>query len=133
MKQLDERVVKIFDGQPIWYVATADGDQPNVAAIGFKEILPDGRILLCDVFMNQTKENLLKSGKVAISACDASRMEGYQIFGTAEYVSEGEYVDNWTETAKAMSGGRLSAKGVVLVTPEKVKVQTVGPNNDKYL
>lgn len=133
MKQLDERVVRLFDSQPIWYVGTTDGDSPNVAAIGFKEFLPDGRILLCDVFMNRTKENILKNGRVAISCCDPERFEGYQIFGTGEYVSEGEYVDGWKETAQAMSGGRMTAKGVVLVTPEAVKVQTVGPKNDKML
>ena len=132
MKQLDERVKKLLEAQPLWYVGTCS-DVPEVSLIGFKDILDDGRLLLCDVFMKNTKKNILSNGYVCISAGDPETMEGYQIFGKAEYVSEGAYVDEWNSNAQMMSGGKLFAKGVVLVTPERVRVMSVCSTNGKEL
>lgn len=132
MKQLDKKVKDIMESQPLWYVGTVS-DEPNIAIIGFKEILDDGRILLCDVFMNHTLKNILANGKVAIAVCNPDTMEAYQIFGTAEYQPEGDLLEGWKPLAAAMSGGRLKPKGVVLVTPEKVRVMSASSENGKEL
>lgn len=132
MKQLEESVKKLLESQPLWYVGTCS-DEPEVAPIGFKDILDDGRLLLCDVFMKNTKKNILSNGYVCISAGDPEKMEGYQVFGKAEYVTDGAYVDEWNNNAQMMSGGKLFAKGVVLVTPERIRVMSVRPTNGKEL
>lgn len=132
MKQLEERVKKLLEAQPIWYVGTCS-DEPEVSLIGFKDILEDGRLLLCDVFMKNTKKNILSNGYVCVTAGDPDKMEGYQVFGKAEYISEGPYVDEWNSNAQMMSGGKLFAKGVVLVTPERVRVMSVCSTNGKEL
>lgn len=132
MKQLEERVKKLLESQPLWYVGTCSGE-PEVSVIGFKDILEDGRLLLCDVFMKNTKKNILSNGYVCITAADPEKMEGYQVFGKAEYITEGPYVDEWNSNAQMMSGGKLFAKGVVLVTPERVRVMSVCSTNGKEL
>ena len=130
MKQLDAKVKSLMEAQPLWYVGTCS-DEPNVSCIGFKGIVDDGRILLCDVFMNHTLKNILKNGKVAITVCDPENMEAYQVSGTAEYITDGPYVDEWKPLAAAMSGGKLQPKGIVLVTPETVRDMSASPDNGK--
>lgn len=132
MKQLDEKVKRLLESQPLWYVGTYS-DEPNVSIIGFKEVLDDGRLLLCDVFMNHTLKNIKANGKVCVTVCDPDNMEAYSVFGKAEYQSEGELLDGWKPLASAMSGGKLKPKGVVLITPEKVRVMSASPENGKEL
>lgn len=109
------------------------GDAPNVSCIGFKEILDDGKLLLCDVFMDHTLKNILANGKVAITACSIEKMEAYQISGTAEYLKDSPYLESWKALAGSMSGGKLQPKGVVIVTPEAVRVMSASGENGKEL
>lgn len=132
MKQLDERVKSLLESEAMWYVGTM-GDDPNVSCIGFKEILDDGKLLLCDVFMNHTLKNIRANGKVAITVCSPEKMEAYQISGTAEYLTESPKLESWKELAAAMSGGKLQPKGVVIVTPEAVRVMSASRENGKEL
>lgn len=65
-------------------------------------------ILIKDVFLETTLKNTLENnGQIAISAYDASSLEGYQIQGKAKYVTEGEVVDMFKEQVSAMFKGQL--------------------------
>ena len=83
--------------------------------------------------MDTTLKNVKLNGKIAVSASDAETMEGYQIKGTAEYITEGEVVDTFKKVVSDMFKGALTAKGVLIITPEKVIVTTPGPDNKKEL
>lgn len=132
MVVLSDRVKALLDSQPLWYVGTFS-KEPEVTAIGFKEILEDGKLLLCDVFMKKTYDNILANGKVCIMVASADTMEAYQINGTAEYITEGPHMETWKENASAFSGGKLAPKGIVLVTPESVRVSAPSKTNGKVL
>ena len=45
-----------------------------------------------DVFMETTVKNIQANGKIAVSVYDPKTLEGYQIKGTAQYVTEGDVV-----------------------------------------
>ena len=60
-------------------------------------------------------------------------LEGYQIKGTAEYLTQGEIVEKFREMVETMFHGAASAKGALLITPEKVIVTTPGADNKKEL
>ena len=79
-------------------------------------------------------------GKIAISVYNATSLEGYQIKGTAKYVTSGELVETFkkaVETFKAMVEsmfkGAATAKGALIVTPEQVIVTTPGAENKTVL
>ena len=59
--------------------------------------------------------------------------EGYQIKGKAEYVIEGDIVDEFKAMVEAMFKGAATAKGALLITPDKVIVTTPGGDNKKEL
>ena len=83
--------------------------------------------------METTVKNIQTNGKAAVSACDPATSEGYQVKGSAEYLTEGPIVDMVKKVAAEKFNGALAAKGAVVITPEKVIVTTPGPDNKKEL
>ena len=90
---LNESVIKLLKNG-MWDLATCANGEPNVVPVAFKDITDDGKLVVGDVFLETTLNNLkANDGKIAISVYDAQSLEGYQIKGTAEYVTEGTIVD----------------------------------------
>lgn len=117
-----------------WDLATCANGEPNVVPVAFKDVLPDGRLAVGDVFLETTLKNLAAdNGKIAISVYDAKSLEGYQIKGKAEYVTEGAVVETFKKIVEQVFNGGATAKGALLITPEKVIVTTPGANNKKVL
>lgn len=128
---MNENVTKLLKEQ-IWYLGTYS-DEPNTVPVAFKDITEDGKLLVGDVFLETTLNNVKANGKIAVSASDASTLEGYQIKGTAEYITEGPVVDKFKEMVEAMFKGAATAKGALVITPEKIIVTTPGADNKKDL
>lgn len=126
---MDDSVKKVLQEQ-IWYIATC-GEGPNVVPVGFKAVLEDGRLAAGDVFMKYTRANVLANGKIAVSACNPATAEGYQIKGTAEYVTEGPVYELFCKMAEETFKGTAKAKGALIITPKEVIVATPGPDNNK--
>ena len=132
MKQLDEKVKKVFEGQTLWFFGTC-GTEPDVSVIGFKEIRDDGTIVLCDVMMKRALENIAKNGRASVLAVDQDSMAAYQISGSAVYQTSGPVFEEWKANADAMTGGRMPAKGVVILTPESVRDKSADAHNGEKL
>ena len=123
---MNEKVIKVFK-ENIWHVATV-GEMPNVVPIGIKDVMDDGKFVFENNFLDKTLANILENGKVAISAFGGDPMEGYQVKGKAEYVTEGEIIDHLR-----VLGGELPGHGAVVVTVEEVYVTTPGADAGKKL
>ncbi|MCD8347667.1 MAG: pyridoxamine 5'-phosphate oxidase family protein [Lachnospiraceae bacterium] len=130
---LNENVKKLLDAS-MWDLATCANGEPNVVPVAFKMVTEDGKLAIGDVFLETTLNNLnANGGKIAISVYDAQSLEGYQIKGTAEYMTEGDIVSAFKAMVEKMFNGAATAKGALLVTPEKVIVTTPGADNKKVL
>ena len=89
---LNESVIKVLKNA-MWDLATCADGEPNVVPVAFKDVTEDGKLVVGDVFLETTLKNIkANEGKIAISAYDTKSLEGYQIKGTAEYVTEGAIV-----------------------------------------
>ena len=128
---MKENVVKLLKEQ-MWYLGTYS-DEPNAIPVAFKDVTEDGKLVVGDVFLNVTLKNIEANGKIAVSACDPQTMEGYQIKGTAEHITEGEIVDTFKKLVSDMFNGAVTAKGALVITPEKVIVTTPGVHNGDEL
>ncbi len=128
---LNENVCRILAEQ-MWYLATYS-NEPNAVPVAFKEVSEDGKLLVGDVFLETTLKNIEANGKIAVSASDAATLEGYQIKGTAQYITEGPIVDKFKQMVEAMFKGAATAKGALVITPERVIVTTPGADNKKEL
>lgn len=130
---MNENVVKLLKAN-MWDLATCANGEPNVVPVAFKDVTEDGKLVVGDVFLETTLNNIqTNNGKIAISVYDAQNLEGYQIKGSAEYVSEGTIVDTFKAMVEKMFNGAATAKGALIITPEKVIVTTPGADNKKVL
>lgn len=130
---LNEAAVKLLKSG-MWDLATCADGEPNVVPVAFKDVTPDGKLTVGDVFLDTTLKNLAANhGRIAVSVCDAQKLEGYQIKGTARYVTEGEVVDAFKAMVEKMFSGAATAKGALVITPERVIVTTPGADNKKEL
>ncbi len=130
---LNVHVVKLLKSG-MWDLATCANGEPNVVPVAFKDVTDDGKLVVGDVFLETTLKNLeANGGRIGISVYDAQNLEGYQIKGTARYVTEGEVVETFKTMVEQMFNGAATAKGALIITPEKVIVTTPGADNKKVL
>ncbi len=130
---MNENVVKLLKAG-MWDLATCANGEPNVVPVAFKDVTEDGKLVVGDVFLETTLNNLkVNGGKIAVSVYDAQNLEGYQIKGTAEYMTQGAVVDTFKAMVEKMFNGAATAKGALVITPEKVIVTTPGTDNKKVL
>lgn len=130
---LNEAVINVLKNS-MWDLATCADGEPNVVPVAFKDVTEDGKLVVGDVFLETTLKNIrANGGKIAISAYDAQNLEGYQVKGTAEYVTEGAVVDTFKAMVEKMFNGAATAKGALIISPSKVIVTTPGADNKKEL
>ena len=130
---MDARVIKVLK-ENMWDLATCAAGEPNVVPVAFKDVTDDGRLIVGDVFLDTTLRNLRENdNRIAISAYDAKTLEGYQIKGVAEYQTEGIVVDTFKKVVEQMFDGAVTAKGALVITPERVIITTPGGENKKEL
>lgn len=130
---LNENVKKVLK-ESMWDLATCADNEPNVVPVAFKDVTDDGKLVVGDVFLETTLKNIRENGgKIAISAYSAENIEGYQIKGTASYVTEVEVVATFKAMVEKMFNGAATAKGALVITPEQVIMTTPGADNKKVL
>ena len=118
----------------MWNLATCVNGEPNVVPVAFKDVTDDGKLVVGDVFLETTLNNIKSNdGKIAFSVYDAQNLEGYQIKGNAEYVTEGTIVETFKAMVEKMFNGAATAKGALIIIPSKVIVTTPGAENKKEI
>ena len=87
------------------------GRRAECGTLAFKDVTPDGKLVVGDVFLDTTLKNIAaNNGRIAVSVYDAQNLEGYQVKGTAQYVTEGEVVKTFKAMVERMFSGALTAK-----------------------
>ena len=130
---LNESVINLLKNS-MWDIATCTNGEPNVVPVAFKDVTEDGKLVVGDVFLETTLKNIkANEGEIAISAYDTKSLEGYQIKGTAEYVTDGAIVAAFKTAVEGMFKGAATAKGALIITPSKVIVTTPGADNKKEI
>lgn len=54
---MNANVVKIFK-ENMWDLATCADNEPNVVTVAFKDVTEDGKLIVGDVFLETTLQNL---------------------------------------------------------------------------
>ena len=130
---LNENVIKLLK-ENMWDLATCSAGVPNVVPVALKDVTDDGKLVVGDVFLDTTLRNLAANGgRIAIFVYDAKTLEGYQLRGAAEHVSDGPVVAMFKAMVEQMFQGAATAKGALVITPETVIVTTPGAGNKKVL
>ena len=111
--------------------ATKDGD-PHVIPAAFGKVLSEDELLLVNVFMKKTVENIKANPKVAVSVWDMESLKGYEFKGNARIETSGKAFDDSVNMVKSMMP-QLSAKAAVIVKVDSIYVRTPGPDAGKQV
>ena len=85
---LNQSVIKLLKSG-MWDLATCANGEPNVVPVAFKDIADDGKLVVGDVFLETTINNIkANNGRIAVSVYDAQNLEGYQIKGTVTNITK---------------------------------------------
>jgi len=113
----------------------SEAGEPNVIPIAYKKVLSDAELLLMDIFMKKTKENIKVNSKVAVSVwyTDSSGIsKGYQFKGKARIEASGRVFDEGAKMVKAAEP-ELSPKSAVIIDVGSIYTISPGPNAGKQI
>ena len=133
MAKITEEMKEVAGKAKGWAVATATKDGvPNVVPIAFGKVLSEDEILLMDVFMGKTKENIKANPKVAASVWDFEAAKSYQFKGTARIETSGKVFDEGVQMVKSRMP-QLTPKSAVVVKVDEIYVTSPGPDAGKQV
>jgi len=133
MAKLTQDMKDVMEKSKGYAVATCDKDGvPNVVPIHFVKILSDDEIMMADVFMKKTLENIKQNAVMAVSAWDyeVKPRKGFQFKGTPRIETSGGIYDMAVKMVKAEKPD-LTAKSAVVVKITDIFVTSPGPNAGK--
>jgi len=127
--------IKSFLKNYLAYVATADDKGiPNVVPKGDIAILDDDEIVFADLYSHQTKNNLAKNPKIAVTVVNPAGYKGYQLKGTAKIIEHGKIYDELA--TRVQESGQLNhpnAKYAVKIKVNKIIDIGYGEKADKEI
>ncbi len=98
-------------------LGTVDRDnRPNVIAVACCKVVSDNQVLITDNFFNKTQQNLSTNQNISLAfwdPVDGSNNQGYQLKGTAQYLTTGEWKQRIDQDP---DNAGLAHKAAVLVT-----------------
>jgi predicted pyridoxine 5'-phosphate oxidase superfamily flavin-nucleotide-binding protein len=133
MAKLTQDMKDVMEKTRGYAVATCTKDGiPNVVPIHFVKILSDDEIMMADIFMKKSFENIQQNPVMAISVWDwdVKPRKGYQFKGTPRIETSGKVYDMAVEMVKAEKPD-LTAKSAVVVKITEIFVTSPGPNAGK--
>lgn len=128
---MEKKVIDLLKAKT-WFLGTYN-TTPNVVPVLFKDVTDDGKLVVGDVFLATTLDNIKANSQIAVSVCDEKTLEGYQIKGTAVHLTEGSIVETFKKIVSDTFKGAVHAKGALVITPKEIIVTTAGADNKKTL
>lgn len=113
---IPEEAKEIIEANPIAISTVMPSGDPNVIGVACVKVIDGDKLLVTDVYMNQTLKDIANNPKVAVVAWRPD-MTGYKLIGTATYYSSGEYLDRVKELE---DNAELKPKGAIVITVNKV-------------
>jgi len=133
MVKLTEEMKTAFSKVKTFPVATASKDGiPNVAPIGFCQLVDDETIWIVDNFMAKSLTNLRENPVVALYVWGPDTGGCFQIKGKAEIINSGEKFEKMIGIVHAAKPG-LPAKNLIEVEISEVFQCSPGPGAGKKL
>jgi predicted pyridoxine 5'-phosphate oxidase superfamily flavin-nucleotide-binding protein len=127
--KLSDELKKMFEeirGTPaVAFVATVDAEgKPNVTSKGTLGVLDDENLWYVESVGKKTYENIKKNPNVAVAIANRQKLDGYQIKGKAEIVTEGSLYERAVKVTEELSRrlGRTFRKPISAV---RIKVDGV--------
>lgn len=133
MVKLTPEMKETFSRNKLFPVATASKKGiPNVAPIGFVELIDEETLWLADNFMHKTLANVKENPHVAIYIYDSDVKKCFQIKGSVEIKTAGPDYEKMKEMVHKKKPG-LPAKSLLVMKITEVFECNPGPHAGKKL
>ena len=131
MVKITEEVKGVINQAKVVALATAtEAGGPNVVPIAYKKVLSENELLLMNIFMRKTEENIKMNPEVAVSAwyTDSSgSSKGYQLKGKARIETSGKIFNEGINIVQDTEP-ELIPKGAVIINVDSIYNISPGPN-----
>ncbi|MBW3002101.1 pyridoxamine 5'-phosphate oxidase family protein [Candidatus Woesearchaeota archaeon] len=124
MVEIIEELKKLVEEHALGFATIDASGKPHNIAVGDVKVVSKNQLIIGDVYLVETIKNIQKNNSVSLVVWNKGWEEnciGYELQGTAEHFSEGE----WVEKAKKIHEG-FPVKGAIIVTLNKIKKLAVG-------
>ena len=109
-------IKKIVEQNPLTVATITPNGNPNVIGVAYVKVVEKDMLLISDVYMHQTIEDIQNNPRVALVVWNKN-LTGYKFIGTAKYFNKGI----WLQKVKSIPENKdLPVKGAILVTVEKI-------------
>ncbi len=109
-------IKKIVENNPMAFATVSENYRPNVIATAFVKIVSKNQLLITDVWMKQTKKNILDNKNVCLAVWNKN-WQGYKLIGRAEYFVRGKW-KNLVDKTKENKNEKV--KGAILVKISRI-------------
>jgi len=104
----------------VW-VATQDEGIPHLAPVCFVKSLSKWRILIANIFLSKTVDNIKAGSKVALGMSFMNNgRDGYLLKGKAEVLEKGAIFGNFYREIVEKTGGKRKPRSGILVKVEEI-------------
>jgi predicted pyridoxine 5'-phosphate oxidase superfamily flavin-nucleotide-binding protein len=118
MAKLTSEIRAMFENQ-LAIIATASKDgNPNVGPKGSMHVIDDETLAYAEGTGGKTLKNLQENPKIAVVVVDRERADGYQVKGTAELLTSGDFFERTGNRQEER--GRPRPKHVARITIEEI-------------
>jgi len=113
MIEITENIKTLVESSNVFFATSNQNNIPNCNIIACLKVVNGNQILFTDNYLNKTRTNLETNKNISLSFCSADGNEAYQLKGTAEIFTEGEY-KKMVDEMECNHG--LAHKAAILVT-----------------
>jgi len=109
MAKITPEIKKVIEGNIVAFATANKKGEPHVIAVGDVKVVAPDTLLVGDIYMEKSLNNLKDNNTVSLVVWDKDYL-GFTLFGRVEYFSRGQ----WLDKAKEIHQG-YSVKGAILV------------------
>lgn len=113
-KMITPKIKELIENNPLALATINSDNTPHNIVVGDVKVISKNQIIPADNYMVKTLSNIQNNKHVSLAVFNTQ--EGYELIGTAEYFSSG----NWLEQVKKIHKG-FPAKGAIVVTIKNIK------------
>ena len=128
MTKFTEDMKTIIAKSDPYIVTTASSDgKPNGVPVGSVKVISDDEIMVTDVLMKKTRQNLDENPQIAVTAWDLGVHYGYQFKGGARVETSGKLFDREVKNMESHPGDyKFTVNAVVIVKVEEAYYIGIG-------
>ncbi|MCK5449632.1 pyridoxamine 5'-phosphate oxidase family protein [Candidatus Pacearchaeota archaeon] len=122
MTILNNGIKNMIENNALGFASIDKSGKPHNIAVGFVKVVSNNELVISDNYLNETVENIKINPSVSLVVWSRDWEEncaGYELKGTVEYFTEG----NWIDFIKKIPVNRNEpCKGAILVKLNKIKI-----------